>query len=144
MTVQTEKQVNASSVRASDETEIRKLIENWARAVRAHDLKGILANHSADMLMFDVPPPLESRGIEAYRKTWDTFFAWSQDSGVFDITEMNITAGDEVAFVAALMRCAGTEANGDKTELEFRLTVGLRKINGQWTVLHEHHSIPAS
>jgi uncharacterized protein (TIGR02246 family) len=136
--------VNANRNRASDEGAIRKVVENWARAVRAQDLKGILANHSADMLMFDVPPPLESRGIEAYRKTWDTFFAWSQDSGVFDITEMNITASDEVAFVTALMRCAGTEANGGKTELEFRLTIGLRKIDGQWLVLHEHHSIPAS
>lgn len=144
MTVQTENQVNASSVSASDEAEIRRLIENWATAVRARDLKGILANHSADMLMFDVPPPLVSRGIEAYTKTWDTFFSWSRNSGVFDITEMNITAGDDVAFVAALMRCAGTEANGERTELEFRLTVGLRKINGEWTVLHEHHSIPAS
>jgi ketosteroid isomerase-like protein len=57
---------------------------------------------------------------------------------------MKITASGEVAFVAALMRCAGIEANGEKTELEFRLTVGLRKINGQWTVLHEHHSIPAN
>ena len=136
--------MNASRVRASDEAEIRRVIENWATAVRAQDLKGILANHSADILMFDVPPPLESRGIEAYRKTWDTFFSWSQDSGVFDIREMHITAGDEVAFVAALMRCAGTEANGEKTELLFRLTVGLRKIHDQWTVLHEHHSIPAS
>jgi uncharacterized protein (TIGR02246 family) len=144
MRIQTENQVNASRVRASDEAEIRRVIENWATAVRAQDLKGILANHSADILMFDVPPPLESRGIEAYRKTWDTFFSWSQDSGVFDITEMNITAGDDVAFVAALMRCAGTETNGGKIELEFRLTIGLRKIGGKWTVMHEHHSIPAS
>jgi len=42
------------------------------------------------------------------------------------------------------MRCAGTEPNENKTELEFRLTIGLRKLNGQWMVTHEHHSIPAS
>ena len=96
------------------------------------------------MLMFDVPPPVQSKGIEAYKKTWDLFFSWSQDSGVYDITEMNITAGNDVAFVNALMRCAGTEANGNKTDLEFRLTIGLRKIAGQWTVMREHHSIPAN
>jgi ketosteroid isomerase-like protein len=55
-----------------------------------------------------------------------------------------MTAGDDVAFVTALMRCAGTESNGDKTELDFRLTVGLRKIDDQWIITHEHHSIPAS
>jgi ketosteroid isomerase-like protein len=55
---------------------------------------------------------------------------------------MHITASPDVAFVAALMRCAGVE-NGERMELEFRLTIGLRKVGGQWIVLHEHHSIPA-
>ena len=130
--------------RTKDEAAIRELVENWAKAVRTNNLNGILANHSTDVLMFDVPPPLQSSGIEAYKKTWDLFFSWSQDSGVFDITEMNITAGDDVAFVTALMRCAGTEKNGERIELEFRLTIGLRKIGGQWIITHEHHSIPAS
>jgi uncharacterized protein (TIGR02246 family) len=128
----------------TDEAAIRELIERWASAVRAKDLKGILANHSPDILMFDVPPPLESKGIEAYVKTWDLFFAWSDDPVIFRIERMDITAGNDVAFAAALMRCGGTEKSGERIELEFRLTVGLRKIGGQWTVLHEHHSIPAN
>jgi len=135
--------MNASSNRTSDEAAIRGLVENWARAVRAKDLAGILAHHSADMLMFDVPPPVESKGIEAYRKTWDLFFSWSDDPVVFDIQRMDITTGSDVAFVAAVMRCAGTEKNGERITLEFRLTIGLCKVGGQWTVLHEHHSIPA-
>jgi uncharacterized protein (TIGR02246 family) len=136
--------MSASSNSRTDEAVISELVENWARAVRAKDLDGILANHSTDMLMFDVPPPVQSRGIEAYRKTWDLFFSWSDDPVVFDIKDIDITAGTDVAFVAALMRCAGMEKNGERIELEFRLTIGLRKIDGQWMVLHEHHSIPAS
>jgi uncharacterized protein (TIGR02246 family) len=127
----------------TDNATIRELVENWARAVRAKDLKGILANHSSEMLMFDVPPPLESKGIDAYRKTWDLFFSWSDDPVIFDFNEMEITAGNDVAYVTALMRCAGTEANEERIKLEFRLTIGLRKIGGQWTIMHEHHSIPA-
>jgi uncharacterized protein (TIGR02246 family) len=136
--------MSASSNRTTDEAAIRELVESWARAVRAKDFDGILANHSADMLMFDVPPPVQSKGIEAYRKTWDLFFSWSDDPVVFDIKDIDITAGTDVAFVAALMRCAGMEKNGERIELEFRLTISLRKIDGQWMVLHEHHSIPAS
>ena len=136
--------MSASSNRTTDEAAIRELVESWARAVRAKDFDGILANHSADMLMFDVPPPVQSKGIEAYRKTWDLFFSWSDDPVVFDIKDIDITAGTDFAFVAALMRCAGTEKDGERIELEFRLTIGLRKIGGQWMVLHEHHSIPAS
>jgi uncharacterized protein (TIGR02246 family) len=130
--------------RTADEAAIRELVENWVSAVRAKDLHGILANHSSDILMFDVPPPLASKGLAAYAKTWDLFFSWSDDPVIFDIKSMDITAGDDVAFVAALMRCAGIEKSGERIELEFRLTIGLHKIGGQWMVLHEHHSIPAS
>jgi uncharacterized protein (TIGR02246 family) len=136
--------MSISNGRASDEAAIQELVEDWARAVRAKDLKGILANHSPEMLMFDVPPPLASKGIDAYRKTWDLFFSWSDDPVAFDFNEMAVTAGNDVAYVTALMRCAGTETNGERIKLEFRLTIGLRKIGGQWTVMHEHHSIPAS
>lgn len=125
----------------NDEQNIRRLITDWAAAVRAHDLTGILANHSPDILMFDVPPPIAARGLDAYMKTWDVFFSWAQDAGVFDIDEMEVTAGETAAFATALMRCAGTE-NGKRTKLRFRLTVGLRKIDGRWIVTHEHHSVP--
>ena len=136
--------MKASSNTTTDEAAIRELVESWARAVRAKDFDGILANHSTDMLMFDVPPPIQSNGIQAYKKTWDLFFSWSDDPVVFDIKHMDITAGTDVAFVAALMRCAGTEKNGERIDLEFRLTIGLRKIGDQWMILHEHHSIPAT
>jgi len=111
--------MSASVTRTVNEAAIRELVESWARAVRAKDLDGILANHSTDMLMFDVPPPLQSKGIEAYKKTWELFFSWSNDPVVFDIKDMNIIADSDVAFVAALMRCAGTEKNGERIELVF-------------------------
>jgi ketosteroid isomerase-like protein len=135
--------MSANNNRTTDEAAIRELIESWAKAVRTKKINGILANHSPEILMFDVPPPIQSKGIEAYKKTWDLFFSWSHNPVVFDISEMNITAGNDVAFVTALMRCAGTEANGERIELEFRLTIGLRRIGGQWIIMHEHHSIPA-
>lgn len=125
------------------ETAVRKLVEEWAAAVRRKDLAGILRHHSPDILMFDVPPPLQSKGIDAYKGTWDVFFSWSHEPVKFDIAEMSVTAGADVAFVAAVMRCAGRETGGQDIELDFRLTVGLRKRDGQWVVTHEHHSIPA-
>ena len=127
-----------------DEDVIRRLIEDWAKAVRGKDFDGILAHHSPDMLMFDVPPPFESRGIEAYRETWNLFYSAQPLPIAFDIQRMDVVAGADVAFVAARMECAERGANGERMRLEFRLTVGLRKIDGQWTVLHEHHSVPAT
>ncbi|HEX3809979.1 MAG TPA: SgcJ/EcaC family oxidoreductase [Rhizomicrobium sp.] len=129
---------------SQDETAVRKVIEEWARAVRGKDMEGILRHHAADMSMFDVPPPFQSKGIDAYRETWQTFFTWAHNPVVYSIKEMNVVAGSDVAFVVASMQCAGREASGEDIELDFRLTVGLRKIDGQWTIVHEHHSIPAT
>ncbi len=125
-----------------DAAEIRKLIEVWAGAVRRKDMPGILQHHAQGFLMFDVPPPLYSKGIAAYEKTWALFFGSSPEPPKFEIRELNITAGADVAFASALMRCIVIE-HGRASDLDFRLTIGFRKIAGQWIFVHEHHSIPA-
>jgi ketosteroid isomerase-like protein len=124
-----------------EETTIRAQIEAWAGAVRNRDMAGILKDHAADLVMFDVPPPLYLRGIAAYEASWPQFFDASPKPIRFDIVDLQITAGKDVAFAVALMRCALTE--GGDVDLDFRLTVGLRKIDGRWMVTHEHHSVPA-
>jgi uncharacterized protein (TIGR02246 family) len=130
---------------ATAESKIRMLIEAWADAVRRHDIPGILAHHEPDIVMFDVPPPLQSRGIDEYTKTWDLFFTCHKPSQAFDIEELAIVAGGDVAFAFAIIRCGASAANdqGDAGGLLFRLTIGLRKVDGDWRIAHEHHSVPA-
>jgi ketosteroid isomerase-like protein len=128
------------------ETQIRALIEAWADAVRRHDYPGVLAHHDQGIVMFDVPPPLQSHGIDAYRKTWDLFFRYHQPSQAFDIEELAITAGQDVAFAVAIMRChpGASTVPSEQDGLLFRLTIGLRKVDGEWRIAHEHHSVPAT
>jgi uncharacterized protein (TIGR02246 family) len=135
--------MNQNQTGSEDEAAIRKVMESWTAAVRRQDLPGILQNHSSDIVMFDVPLPFQSRGIEAYRQSWDLFFSWSAEPIPFDVTDMSVTAGSDVAFVVATMRCAEPGPNREPKRLDFRLTVGLRKIDGHWTITHEHHSVPA-
>lgn len=47
-------------------------------------------------------------------------------------------AGDQVAFATSLVHCDGTSAGA----LDFRLTTGLKKEQGSWVIVHEHHSVP--
>ena len=127
-----------------DQDQIRALIEQWAAAVHRGDLDGVLAHHSADIVMFDVQPPYEGvRGIEAYRETWPPFFGW-QAGAVFEIVSLDITAGDDVAFAFALLRCDTPEGLARNPDNRLRLTLGLRKQDGQWVVTHEHHSFPST
>ena len=129
---------------SSDESAVRDVIEAWADAVHRKDYPGILQNHSLDFVMFDVPPPFRSVGLDAYRKTWDLFFSWSSDPIPFQIEELDVTAGADVAFAFASMRCEGPGPDGQPEALDFRLTMGLKKIDGRWMIAHEHHSVPAT
>jgi uncharacterized protein (TIGR02246 family) len=129
-----------------DETRIKTLLETWADAVRRHDVPAILAHHMPDMTMFDLPPPLQCRGVEAYRQTWDLFFRYHRPGTAFDFKELAVTAGQDVAFAVAIMHCGPDSSPNpaDKDGFLFRLTVGLRKVDGEWCIAHEHHSVPAT
>jgi hypothetical protein len=51
--------------------------------------------------MFDLPTPLQCKGIEAYKDTWDLFFRYHKPGAAFDIQELAVTAGQDVAFAVA-------------------------------------------
>ncbi len=119
---------------ADSETQIRTLVEDWAKAVRAKDIQGATAHHADDIVMFDVPLPLQSKGIEAYKKTWELFFSQSPGGeGAFDLMELEITTSETVAFCHALIKIFDSTA---------RLSMGLRNVDGEWLIMHEHHSYP--
>jgi uncharacterized protein (TIGR02246 family) len=128
---------------SKNEMEILALIERWAQAVRNEDRAKIREDHDADMLMFDVPPPFLSHGLDAYMVTWETFFSSSEKPVAFDFHDIEITAGEDVAFATAVGNCVNIDPKGNREPLQFRLTMGLRKIDGRWRVMHEHHSLPA-
>jgi ketosteroid isomerase-like protein len=131
---------------SSNENQIKALLETWAAAVRSHDVAAILAHHEADMVMYDLPPPLECKGIQAYEETWGLMFRYHKPGAAFDIEELHVTAGEDVAFAHAIMRCGPDSSCNpkDKDGFQFRLTVGLKKVEGKWRVAHEHHSVPAT
>jgi uncharacterized protein (TIGR02246 family) len=126
-----------------DERQIRTLIEGWAEAVHRGDMARVLADHAEDIVMFDVPPPHDGvRGIDAYRESWPPFFEWQAGGAAFEIVSLEVTAGEEVAYAHALLRCGTVEELAEKPENRLRLTLGLRKEGGRWVVAHEHHSFP--
>jgi uncharacterized protein (TIGR02246 family) len=125
----------------TNESVVRDLLERWAAAVRAKNMPEVLANHAPDFVMFDVPPPFESRGLAAYQDTWKLFYSSQPDPIAFDIKWLEVVAADEVAF--AHMMCIEPTEREQRTLLDFRLTVGLRKVEGRWLIVHEHHSVAA-
>ncbi|MFG1931125.1 nuclear transport factor 2 family protein [Mycobacterium sp. NPDC048908] len=127
----------------NDADTIRQLILRWADAVHTGDIEAVLADRDPDIVMFDVPPPYDGlRGIDAYRDSWPEFFEWQRQGAVFEIIELDVTAGDDVAFAYALARCGKPEDFATNPDNRLRMTFGLRKRGGRWVVTHEHGSFP--
>jgi uncharacterized protein (TIGR02246 family) len=134
--------MDAAQERAHDEAQIRQLVENWAKAVRAKDIDGIMAHHAPDILLFDAIPPLQFTGGDAYRKNWEQCFPYFQGPIGCEIRDMSITAGADVAFCHSLTQINGTTTSGEHIATWLRATICFRKIDGKWTVTHEHVSVP--
>jgi ketosteroid isomerase-like protein len=121
---------------------VREIIEDWAAGVRVRDIDSVVRRHAAELLMFDVVGPVRLQGLDAYRRTWiEQFFPWHGGTGRFELVDLKVSAGANVAFATALLECAGTE-DGKKVAFTLRLTIGLEKRNGEWIIVHEHHSQP--
>ncbi|HEU4547180.1 MAG TPA: nuclear transport factor 2 family protein, partial [Microlunatus sp.] len=123
--------------------QIRQLITAWVRAVHAGDMRTVLARHTADIVMFDVPPPERGvLGIRAYEETWPPFFAWQASGATFELDDLQIVAGTEVAYAYALLWCGSPDELVERPERRLRISFGLHRDDGVWVIQHEHHSFP--
>lgn len=126
----------------SEESKIRELIDRWAQASRVKDLDGIMACYAPDIVAFDAIAQLQFKGMDAYRKHWQYCFGFMESDMIFDIHELSIAVGSDVAFCHYLAVCGGTTPDGTDQSGWVRGTICLRKIGGQWLTVHEHFSLP--
>jgi uncharacterized protein (TIGR02246 family) len=127
----------------NDETQIRQLLNNWARAFAAHDIKGIMSMYAPDVVAFDFIPPLRYVGKDAYRKDYEEFLAQFDGPIEVEFRDLKVVAGESVGYAYTLEHISGTMKNGQKIDLWGRCTSGFRKINGKWLDTHDHCSVPA-
>ena len=58
--------------RATDEANIRQRIDKWVEALRTMDLEGVMSLYAADIVSFDLVPPLRYVGAKEKEKTGRT------------------------------------------------------------------------
>jgi PhnB protein len=132
----------AARTNATNEAQIRAVIDAWTHALRAKDVGGVLAHYSPDVVQFDMAPPLEYAGTDALKTGLTEWFSTWHGSIGYEIRDLSITAGDEVAFSLSLNRLSGKKTSGEKSEVWFRHTLCFRKIGGEWKIAHAHESVP--
>jgi ketosteroid isomerase-like protein len=125
-----------------DEADIRQRIDKWAEAIRAMDLEGVMSIYAPEIVSFDLDPPLQYVGAEAKRERWLNVFATYQRPLSYEVRDLTMTLGDDLAFGHSLNRVSGILKNGNRTGFWLRWTTCFRKIDGTWLIAHEQLSVP--
>lgn len=126
----------------TEEDQIRALLEERVQAVRAKNVDGVLALAAPDILSYDVVNPLRNLGADEVRQRTETWFSSFQGPLGYEIRDLEVAANEDVAFCHCLNQVEGTKTDGGQIVMWWRATICLRKIDGRWTITHEHSSVP--
>lgn len=133
---------DTSKAQERAEGELRALVAERVTAVRTKDAAPLAARHANDVVVFDVLPPLRSFGSAAVReKTRAWLDGYAGDIG-YDVDELEVHADGDVGFASFLYHVTGTLAAGGDVDMWVRATLGCRRVDGRWLIVHDHESLP--
>ncbi|NUP83416.1 MAG: SnoaL-like domain-containing protein [Nonomuraea sp.] len=126
----------------TDEAKIRQRLVSIIDRLRAKDLDALSRIYTEDVVSFDVEPPLQHVGVEAKMKNWTNVFTFFEVVD-YELRDLTITVGGDVAYGHAFGRLSGTLKDGTATKgMWVRATFGLRRIDGEWFIAHDQASVP--
>lgn len=129
---------------ANSKTQINELFANWQKAFEAKDVNGVMGIYAPGntLTAYDIVPPLEYNGADAYRKDYADFFAQFDGPLHVEMRDQHVEVGGDVAFAYGLERITGKLKSGKAVDMWLRYTGGLKRIGGQWRDVHDHFSVP--
>jgi ketosteroid isomerase-like protein len=123
--------------------EIREVIEARAAALQAGDVKAMLAYQTPEVVEFSLAPPLATRTDSTDPAPTERWLATFEAPPKRAVTQLEITADGDVAFATSIDSMSATPRGADESfTLWYRVTLGLRRVDGRWLVCHEHTSVP--
>ena len=126
----------------NDEAEIKRVLQGGVEAIRDKNIEGVMSLYAQEVVSFDIVPPLRYVGADAFRKAWEAVFSTFQGTIGYEMPDLSITVGGDVAFSYSLNRISGTMNDGLKTDLWLRWTACWQKTNGTWLIVHHQNSVP--
>lgn len=134
--------MNASqSTTQHDEAEIRRLIAAWSAALEAKDVDAMTADYLPDSVMYDAIPPYKTVGKAAIREAWAICLPYFPEKFKSEHRDINIHVSGDLALVHGLHHFVPTPADDPLGPNWMRVTVGYRRVDGKWKVIHEHISV---
>ena len=120
--------------------EIEFVIHQWADGIGRKDVDAVAGHFEGEPVGFYLAPPLVAD--EPLRKNMRDWFDTFDGPIRQDLRDLRIKVSGPVAWAHALAHLTGTKKTGERTDLWFRVTLGLEKTGDSWKILHLHESVP--
>ena len=123
-------------------TAIRQQLDKLVEGIKAKDLDALSRIYAADVVSFDVEPPLQHVGVDAKLKNWARAFTLFAEVS-YEVRDLAITAGEDLAFGHCFGRLSGTLGDGTATSgMWVRATFCFRRLDDNWLIVHDQASVP--
>jgi len=134
-----------SLAKSNDVAQIKALEQSFQDAVRAKDPVAIMKLYAPgdQLFVFDVVPPRQYAGFDAYKKDWEDTIAMFDGPVTFELTDLVITTdGHGLAYSHSIQHLTGRMKGADAIDVTVRVTDVYKKIGGKWLIVQEHASVP--
>ena len=135
-------QTKSASQSGKGEAEIRSWLDQFIKVFTEKNVDSIMSLYADDVVAYDIVPPLQYVGKQAYRKDYESFLAQYQGNLRVEVKDLNVGASGDLGYATGLELIGGTLTNGQKSEIWARFTTLFRKVNGKWLDFHDHISVP--
>ncbi len=132
----------AAFAQSDDQARIQGLEDRFAAAFAAKDIDAIMKAYAPDVFVFDVVPPRQYVGWDAYRADWKTLLGSFRGPITFSISDLVVRTDGDVAYSHSIQHVTGTNTDGSKADMTVRVSDVYRKIDGRWLIVMEHVSVP--
>jgi uncharacterized protein (TIGR02246 family) len=128
----------------SDKAAIQALENTFNEGLNSKDIDKIMSVYAPgkQLFVFDVIPPREYSGWEAYKKDWEELFAALPGPVKNTVSEQTIHVVGSLAYGHNVQTGEFTRKDGTKMTIVARTTDVYRKMNGKWLIVEEHNSVP--
>jgi ketosteroid isomerase-like protein len=129
--------------------EVAATRNEWRETFERQDVDGMMEFYVPDNYSFDLMAAPEEDGLklafegeQIWRQNWVTFFEMFEDDLRITFDDMTVYQSGDLATVQFLTRVEGTTSTDQYIDMWARETNVLRRIEGEWLLVHDHVSVP--
>ena len=127
----------------NQEDAVRQVVADRTAAYRAGDAERFCSHYAEDVVVFNLAPPLVQPSSSDRGVAGMTAWFEGKGGGVWvEVRDLEVTVSGDLAMCTSLQSMGARPESPQPFTLWYRATLGLRRVDATWLVVHEHTSTP--